>query len=564
MANEPMLLADLRTSFPDAPLDINCFRGEWSLVVAAKDQLRVLKWLQGCEGDAMDTLVDLTAVDRMHMGRGPRYEVVYQLRSSSSAFRLRIKVPLDTDTPKLPSAVSLWPAAAWLEREVYDMFGIRFPGHPDLRRLLLPEGCDGHPLRKDFLADGSVAVVLSRDNNDASECRDAGSIAVDFGCSPLHPGMPGSLRAQMEFDGERITELGLDLGFVHSGVEKLGESQSYMQFGAVGDRINYQSPFCTNLAFVLCVERLLDLAAPKRAQYGRVVLAELGRIGEHLIWLTAQARQIAAYGLFQLVDTHREALCDVYEAVGGTRWMTGFVRIGGLATDLPSGFVSKVSAFLAGIRDAVDEIRATWDGNGVWLKRSRGVGTLGVAEARSWGLSGPVARAAGINCDLRKDEPYCSYEDFDFEIPVGVIGDVYDRYQVRVQEMVQSSLIIRQALRDFPEGEFAVTEELVRRPDQIQDEQESASMIHHFKLWMEGHGIQPPPDVDSYMPTESPNGELGCFIVSDGSDRPYRLRLRAPSFLNYQLFERIAPGLTLSDALVVLGSFNVVAGEVDR
>ena len=565
MATQSPILADLG-EFPGAvllqPVEL---RGEWTLVVSPADLRPLLEFLRDRDGDRLDTLVDLTAVDRLQMGRGKRFQLVYQLRSSVSGFRLRLRVPLDSEVEEVESLAPLWPAANWLEREIYDMFGIRFHGHPDMRRILLPDSFASFPLRKDFPVGGNGLGEVSPAGGEAPGQRGGGVDAANgLRLGPLHPGMAGNLSADLEAEGEVITRLDLELGFVHSGVEKLGENQSYMQFVAVTDRINYQSPLCNNLAFVLCVERLLSVDVPQRAQYARVMLSELGRIGEHLVWLGLQARQIAASGLFQLVDTKREALCDIYESIAGNRWMTSFVRVGGIAADLPPEFAGRVSAFLSDMMRCVAELRGAWDGNGVWLDRARGVGTVGVAKARTWGLSGPVARAAGIGCDLRKDEPYSGYQEFDFDVPVGATGDVYDRYLVRVEEIVQSCRIVDQALRGLPKGDYSTTNKNARRPHKSEISSQSSSMIRHFKLWMEGHGIQPPPDADSYVPTESPNGELGFYIVSDGSDRPYRLRVRAPSFLNYQLFEHIAPGMTLSEALLVLGSLNVVAGEVDR
>ena len=566
MATETPILSDLREFMGAARLQPVEFRGEWTLDVSVADLGPLLEFLSRRDGERLDTLVDLTAVDRLHLGRGKRFQLVYQLRSSISGFRLRLRVPLDPDVDEVESIASSWPAANWLEREVYDMFGIRFRGHPDMRRILLPDSFESFPLRKDFPVAGCDPnpVDVSPPGEEAPGHRRDVDDSNLLRLGPLHPGMTGNLTADLEAEGDMISRVGLDLGFVHSGVEKLGENQTYMQFVAVTDRINYQSPFCNNLAFVLCVERLLGVDVPERAQYARVILSELGRIGEHLIWLGSQARQIAAHGLFQLVDTRREALCDIYESIAGNRWMTSFVRLGGIAADLPPEFSARVSAFLSDMMRGVAELRALWDGNGVWLDRARGVGAIGVAEARSWGLSGPVARAAGVGCDLRKDEPYSAYEEFDFDVPVGVTGDVHDRYLVRVEELVQSCRIVSQALRDLPGGDYSTMSSNARRPQRSEISSQASSMIHHFKLWMEGHGIQPPPDADSYLPTESPNGELGFYIVSDGSDRPYRLRVRAPSFLNYQLFEHVAHGMTLSEALVVLGSLNVVAGEVDR
>ena len=566
MATESPILSNLREFAGAARLQPLELRGEWTLVVSAADLRPLLEFLRSRDSDRLDTLVDLTAVDRLQMGRGKRFQLVYQMRSSISGFRLRLRVPLDPDVDEVESIVPSWPAANWFEREVYDMFGIRFGGHPDMRRILLPDSFESFPLRKDFPVGGRgmAAVDASPPDGEAAGRQADVDDSNLLRLGPLHPGMTGNLSADLEMEGDEISRVELDLGFVHSGVEKLGENQTYMQFVAVTDRINYQSPFCNNLAFVLCVERLLGVDVPQRAQYARVILSELARIGEHLIWLGSQAQQIAAHGLFQLVDARRETLCDIYESIAGNRWMTSFVRVGGIAADLPPGFSGMVSAFLSDMVRGVAELRAVWDGNGVWLDRARGVGTIGVADAKSWGLSGPVARAAGVGCDLRKDEPYSSYEEFDFDVPVGATGDVYDRYLVRVEELIQSCRIVSQALRDLPGGDYSTMNAETNRPQKSEISSQASSMIHHFKLWMEGHGIQPPPDADSYLPTESPNGELGFYIVSDGSDRPYRLRVRAPSFLNYQLFAHIAPGMTLSEALVLLSSLNVVAGEVDR
>lgn len=572
-----------RAGWPLTRLAADVEEGAESLTVAAPEIHQALSLLRADPGMRFDCLTDLTAVDYLHIEPCRRFEVIYHLNSSHFNRRLRVQVPVEEQSPALPTASDIWPAADWFEREVYDMFGISFNNHPDLRRILLPSDFIHHPLRKDYPLQGlgereripaesenvspdpASADLESwfeaQETGDDEEREDEAQTAILDGLYPL---WRGELRVAFKTEGEKVLRAAPDPGYLHSGFEKLGEQLTYIQQVPVADRVNQRAPVCSSLALALTVEALMGLEVPKKGQYIRVVLGELGRIAAHLIWLEEQALTVGAQIASACAAEQRERLCEIFAAATGSRTMTGCIRIGGVPEDLPPRFAEMVEEFLGGLRHALDEIHSLLTYNRIWIERTRGVGVIPTAEAIAWGLSGPVLRASGVERDVRKDEPYAAYEEFDFEVVVGEAGDVYDRYLVRLEEMVQSSRIVEQALRQMPDGPCCIEDGKLFLPPKEDVEKHMEPLIHHFKLWMDGHGLQPPAGAQVYLPTESPNGELGFFIVSDGTDRPYRLRLRTPSFAHYQIFPRLIEGATLADIGVVLGSLNVVAGEVDR
>ena len=546
--------------------------GAASLSVAVPEIHQALSLLRTDPGMRFDCLTDLTAVDYLQMERCQRFEVIYHLYSSHFSRRLRVQVPVEEQAPALPTASDIWPAADWFEREVYDMFGILFKDHPDLRRILLPVDFGHYPLRKDYPLQGlgererisAEDEIIPSDPGfaDLEEEREdeAETAILDF----RHPIWRGELRVAFETEGEKVLRAAPDPGYLHSGFEKLGERLTYIQQLPVADRVNQRAPVCSSLALALAVEALMELEVPRRGQYIRVVLGELGRIAAHLTWLEEQALAVGAQTASACAAEQRERLCEIFAAVSGSRTMTGFIRIGGVPEDLPPSFTQMVEGFLDQLRHALDQIHSLLTYNQIWIERARGVGVIPTAEAIAWGLSGPVLRGSGVERDVRKDEPYAAYEEFDFEVVVGEAGDVYDRYLVRLEEMVQSGRIVEQALRQMPDGPCCLEDGKLFLPLKEEIGKHLEPLIHHFKLWMDGHGLQPPAGAQVYLPTESPNGELGFYIVSDGTDRPYRLRLRTPSFTHYQIFPHLVKGATLADVGVVLESLNVVAGEVDR
>ena len=384
---------------------------------------------------------------------------------------------------------------------------------------------------------------------------------LNFG--PQHPATHGTLRIVLELDGETVVKATPHLGYLHTGFEKLGEHLDYNQYIVVTDRMNYLSPLSNNFGYVLAVEKLLGLEIPKRGQYVRVLMAELSRLADHLIWLGMGALDLGAFTAFLYGFKEREKLYNIFEKATGARLTTSYTRVGGVLRDLYDGFEEEVNTFLSDFPRALKEVHTLLTRNRIWMDRTKEVGVISGEDAISYGLTGPCLRASGVEHDLRKAEPYSSYEDFDFDVPVGDNGDVYDRYLVRMEEMVQSCRIIRQALDNLPDGDVNVPDNKIILPEKKDAYGHIEGLIHHFKIIMDGHGVQPPRG-EIYSATESPNGELGFYIVSDGSGTAYRIRIRPPSLLQFQVVPHMVEGGMVSDIVAVLGSLNIIAGELDR
>ncbi len=390
-----------------------------------------------------------------------------------------------------------------------------------------------------------------------------GSEHMTLNLGPQHPATHGTLRLVLEMDGERVVNCVPDIGYLHTGFEKLGEHMDYNQYVVVTDRMNYLSPLANNIGYAIAVEKLLGVEVPKRAQYIRVILAELSRIADHLVWLGTHALDIGAFTVFLYGFEQRERLYNLFEAVTGARLTTSYTRVGGVMHDVPTGFVEMVTAFTAQFPKTYADLDALLTRNRIWIDRTKGVGVISAEDAIAWSFTGPCLRGSGVERDIRKAEPYSSYEDFDFDVPVGSKGDVYDRYLVRMEEMLQSVKIVDQAARNLPEGPVKVDDPKLILPEKSETYTKMESLIHHFEIIMDRHGICPPAG-EVYSCTESPNGELGWYIVSDGTGRPWRVRVRPPCFMNYQAFPEMVKGLMVSDVVAVLGSINVIAGELDR
>lgn len=384
---------------------------------------------------------------------------------------------------------------------------------------------------------------------------------LNFG--PQHPATHGTLRIALVLEGETIIDATPEIGFLHSGFEKLGEHRTYNQFIPITDRMNYLSAPNNNIGFAIAVEKLLGIEVPPRCQYLRVIFAELGRIADHLVCIGMQSVDIGAFTIFLYGFEEREKIYDLFEMACGSRMTTALARIGGLYRDIPDNFRQKLSSFIKNFHKTVDDIDRILTKNRIWIDRTEGISAISLEDAISWGLTGPCLRACGMDWDIRKKEPYLSYEQFDFEIPVGENGDVYDRYLVRMEEMRQSANIIKQALRNLPEGPISADEPKIVLPSKKELHESMEAMIHHFMLLMPDHGLCPP-DGEIYSATETPNGELGFFIVSDGSNKPYRIHVRSPSLINYSAFPQMIQGAMISDIVAILGSLNVIAGELDR
>ncbi len=378
---------------------------------------------------------------------------------------------------------------------------------------------------------------------------------------PQHPSTHGVLRIILELDGEVVVKATPDIGFLHRGLEKLAESKTYHQCIPLTDRLDYVAGMSNNLAYVLAVEKLLGIEAPPRAQAVRVLLCELQRIASHLLWLGTHAHDIGAMTPLFYAMRERDEILFLFERVCGARLTPSYFRVGGLAQDLPDGFDAKCREFTASFPAHVDEYETLLTQNKIWMNRTQGVGRISGEEAVQWSLSGPILRASGVNWDLRKTMPYCGYEQYDFMIPTGKNGDVYDRYMVRLMEMRQSNEIVRQALDRLPSGPVNAKDPRVVYPPKERVQESIEALIHHFHIASEGF---PAPRGEVYASIESPKGELGFYLISDGSNKPWRFRVRPPSFINLSALPVMVEGRLLSDVVAVIGSIDIVLAEIDR
>ena len=378
---------------------------------------------------------------------------------------------------------------------------------------------------------------------------------------PQHPATHGVLRIVLELDGEVIVKATPHLGHLHRGIEKLAESRTYHQAIPLTDRLDYTNAMGNNLAYVLAVEKLLGIEVPKRAQYIRVMMAELQRIAAHLIWLGSHALDIGAMTLFFYNFREREQILRIFEEVAGGRLTPTYLRIGGLSKDLPAGIEEKIKSFVQAFPDRIKEYETLLTKNIIWLKRTKEVGIISKEDMISWGVTGPILRGSGVKYDVRKAFPYSSYEEFDFDIPIGSVGDVYDRYVVRLREMEWSNAIVEQALERLPKGPVITGNPWVALPPKDHVLTDIDALIRQFKIASEG--FQPPVG-EVYASVEASKGELGFYIVSDGSNRPYRFRIRTPSFANLSALPAMIEGGLIADVISAIGSIDIVLGEVDR
>jgi NADH-quinone oxidoreductase subunit D len=378
---------------------------------------------------------------------------------------------------------------------------------------------------------------------------------------PQHPSTHGVLRLVLELDGEVVVRCVPHIGYLHTGIEKGVESKRFQQGIPLTDRMDYLAPLSNNLAYVLAVEKALGITVPERAQVIRVLLTEITRIKSHLVWLGTHAMDIGAMSVFLYCFREREQIMDLYEAVSGQRMMSSYFRVGGLAADLPVGFEQQVQAFLQAFPDRVAEYEALLTENPLWRQRTIGIGTISREDAIALGLTGPGLRACGVSYDVRKAHPYCGYETFSFEVPLGRSGDVYDRYTVRVAEMTQSQRIATQALGRLTPGPISVADPKLVPPPKPLVKKSMEALIHHFKLYAEGFSV---PAGEVYHAIEAPKGELGVYLVTDGSNKPYRVHFRAPSFVNLETLGKMVEGRLVADVVAVIGSLDIVLGEIDR
>ncbi len=378
---------------------------------------------------------------------------------------------------------------------------------------------------------------------------------------PQHPSTHGVLRLLLELDGEIVVNCIPDIGFLHTGIEKNIESKNYMQGETLTDRMDYMNSNGNNLNFSLAIEALTGLDVPPRAQGIRVIIAELTRLSSHLLWLGTSALDVGAMSLFLYAMHEREMILDIMEMVSGQRMMTTYIRPGGLWRDVPAGFETTLQQFIDLMPRQIDMYESLLTKNEIFLERTKNIGVLTPEEAIAWGVTGPMSRAAGIAYDVRKAHPYCGYEQYDFEIPTQTAGDVYARYQVRVAEMRQSVRIIQQALKALPYGPVRSTNHKFVPPPRSEIGVSMEALIHHFKIWTEGFKV---PAGSTYVATESPHGELGTLMESDGSAKPMRVHYRTPSFAHLQVLPLLVKGHFVADVVAIVASIDIVLGDCDR
>lgn len=570
--NDPQVVAEqIKAKYPDAVESVSA----QGIVVKNDQLLDVARYLH--DSLSFDYLNNVTSVDWLD-----RFEVVYNLTSiDRGGVPITLKVNAAHDNPTVPSLVPVYRGADFQEREVYDLMGIRFAGHPNLRRILLWEGFEGHPLRKDYkepyyeeekkpfgsrwdqghhiIAEDrnpwhdnvqypanfdAVAYKPPRDTLQTLRAEQAAAtrlrtdrIVLNFG--PQHPSTHGVLRLRVTLEGETVRGVEPILGYLHRNHDKIGERNTYLGNMPFTDRLDYFTSMANNLAYALAVEKLMGVKPPERAEYIRVIMAELTRWQNHAAALGFIYNDLGAFYtplLYALEE--RELILDLFEATAGSRMMCNYMRFGGVARDVTDDFIEKCK-YLVNERlpRRTDELEAYMVKNELFLARSKKIGILPRDLAINYSTAGPVLRASGVQYDVRRAAPYSIYDRFDFDIPTGTIGDLYDRFVVRVAEMRESLRILKQALRDIPSGEILAGKK-------------------NYQIRV--------PKGEAYGRGENPKGELGFYVVSDGTPNPYRYHVRAPAFINLGALNEMSVGFKIADMIVILGSLDIVMGEVDR
>jgi NADH-quinone oxidoreductase subunit C/D len=541
----------------------------------------VLKFLKSEIELPYKMLYDLTAVDERTRTRrdgqpGSDFSVVYHLTSFERNEDIRVKVPLEEKDLNIPSITNIWASADWYEREVFDMFGINFIGHPGLTRILMPKTWKGNPLRKDHYAratelDPFVLTELMRDEEDASlrfnpeeyglESKSEDTDFMFLNIGPQHPGTHGLLRLVVQLNGEDIVNIVPDIGFHHRGAEKMGERQSWHTFIPYTDRVDYLSGVMNNLAYLLSVEKLAGIVVTDRANVIRIMMSELFRIASHLVWFGTFAQDMGQMSPVFYAFNERERIFDIVSAITGARMHPAWFRIGGVAHDLPAGWEKMMQDFVSYFPKRLKEFENIVIKNRIFKARTAGIGVYTTDEAIEWGITGSGLRATGYDWDYRKKRPYSGIDWFEFDVPLGKNGDCYDRSLVRMEEMRQSLKIIQQCINNMPSGHFKSDHPLAIPPRKDKTMTDIETLITHFVGVSWGPVI---PEGEAMVPIEAAKGSNGYYLISDGGTSSYRSRIRTPSFPHMQMLPFISKGYTIPDLLAILGAMDFVLADIDR
>jgi NADH-quinone oxidoreductase subunit C/D len=564
MENREQIVAAIRSIFPEGAGVEELPGGEMqSFRVDRRVLPELARHLKSDPALDFKLLLDVCGVD--YPGRDERFEVVYHAASLERGQRIRLKVPVPENDPVVPSVYGVWRAADWFEREAFDMFGIRFDGHPNLKRILCHRAFQGHALRKDYNP-GQRWLLREGEQDEPAWAKEHPEDADHFetqvlNLGPSHPATHGTLRTVVRLDGELITRAEVEIGYLHRCFEKMAESHTWNQVIPYTDRLNYCSAMMNGVGYALAVENMLRVPAPPRAQTIRLILSELSRIMDHIVDIGANLNDLGAMTPFLYIYEAREEIYSLLEACCGSRLTMSYVRIGGLSHDVPHDFADSVRYLLKRIPKLIGDMETLITENRIFRDRTEGIGKISAEDAMDWGWTGPCLRACGVAYDVRKAYPYLGYETYDFKVPVSHAGDTYGRYLVRVEEIKQSLALVEQALQRLEPGPVIVNDHNVALPPKEKVYTEMESLIWHFKLIMEGMKV---PAGEGYGFTEGANGELGYYIVSDGGGKPYRIKVRPPCFAIFQAYPHMLEGHMVSDAVAILGSLNVIAGELDR
>jgi len=539
------------------------------MLIDAKDIKSTISRLKNEENYTM--LLDVTAVDYMEYPdvTPSRFSVIYILRTSDFKKQISIKAYVDDNTLEVDSITDLYHAADWAERETFDQYGIRFKGHYNLKRILNHHQFVGHPLRKDYeITKGQICTetedlmdemlpLLKRKGFNESDMEDLMMLNV----GPSHPASHGTIRNFVAMEGETISACVTEVGYLHRGFEKSCETHNYSQIIPYTDRLNYCSAMLNNIGYSKAVEDMLGIDITPRAKMIRVIIGELSRITDHIVCNAANMVDLGGLTNFWYIFAPRDKAYDLFSKLTGARLTNSYTRIGGLEFDLYDGFAEDLEDVLKDVEKAIVDSLSLIEHNRIFHDRTQDVGVITPEFAIEAGITGPNLRSAGVPFDLRKDTPYYGYENFDFDVVVGSHGDVYDRIMCRFEEMKQSMRIIRQAMKELPDGPLNVDYQGVVLPDKKDVYGNIEGLMNQFKLTFEGIKV---PKGEFYGATEGANGELGFYIVSDGSGNPYKVKCRPPCYYSLGAYARIVEGDMLADAVVTMASMNFIAGEFDR